>query len=242
MYLIWVVFWSIQVLFCLDFYSQLIWVVFLQSGFSLILSWSLPHLVRVLFWSIWVLSDLVLVLAAPCRGSFFINPGSFWSCLGSCRILSGFFFDQSGFFLKLSCYLQHLFRVVFWLFRVLSELVCSSSGLFSDQSGFFLNLSWYLQHLFGVVCASSRFFLNLYVPHPGCFLINPGSFWICLGTCSTSSGLFALRPGSFWICMYLIRVVFWSIRVVSGLALRSVFSWSHGTDVAPLHVKHKNML
>jgi len=177
MYLIRVVFWSIQVLFCLDFYSQLIWVVFLQSGFSLILSWSLPHLVGVLFWSIRVLSDLVLVLAAPCRGSFFINPGSFWSCLGSCRILSGFFFDQSGFFLKLSCYLQHLFRVVFWLFWVLSELVRSSSGLFSDQSGFFLNLSWYLQHLFGVVCASSRFFLNLYVPHPGCFLINPGSFW-----------------------------------------------------------------
>ena len=126
--------------------------------------------------------------------------------------------------------------------QVLSELVCTLSGLFTDQSGFFLNLSWYLQHLFRVVCASSRFFLNLYVPHPGCFLINPGSFWICLGTCSTSSGLFALRPGSFWICMYLIRVVFWSIRVVSGLALRSVFSWSHGTDVALLHVKHKNML
>ena len=137
MYLIRFVFWSIQVLFCLDFCSQLIWVVFLQSGFSLILSWSLPHHVGVLFWSIRVLSDLVLVLAAPCQGSFFINPGSFWSCLGSCRILSGFFFDQSGFFLKLSCYLQHLFRVVFWLFRVLSELVRSSSGLFSDQSKFF---------------------------------------------------------------------------------------------------------
>ena len=165
---------------------------------SSFLSWFLFPTYLGCFSSIRVLSDLVLVLAAPCRGSFLINPGSFWSCLGpcrtlsgfffinlgsfwsclgSCRILSGFFFDQSGFFLKLSCYLQHLFRVVFWLFRVLSELVCSSFGLFSDQSGFFLNLSWYLQHLFGVVCASSRFFLNLYVPHPGCFLINPGSFW-----------------------------------------------------------------
>ena len=135
MYLIRVVFLSIQVLFCLDFYSQLIWVVFLQSGFSLILSWSLPHLVGVLFWSIQVLSDLVLVLAAPCRGSFFY---------------------QSGFFLKLSCYLQHLFRVVFWLFRVLSELVCSSSGLFSDQFGFFLNLSWYLPYLIGVLFWSNQ--------------------------------------------------------------------------------------
>jgi len=194
MYLIRVVFWSIQVLFCLDFYSQLIWVVFLQSGFSLILSWSLPHLVGVLFWSIRVLSDLVLVLAAPCQGSFFINPGSFWSCLGSCRILSGFFFDQSGFFLKLSCYLQHLFRVVFSLFRVLSELVCTLSGLFSDQSGFFLNLSWYLQHLFGVVLWSIRvlsgFVLVLAVPCRGSFLINPGSFWACLGSCRTSSAFF----------------------------------------------------
>ena len=124
---------------------------------SSFLSWFLFPTYLGCFSSIRVLSDLVLVLAAPCRGSFFY---------------------QSGFFLKLSCYLQHLFRVVFWLVRVLSELVCSSSGLFSDQSGFFLNLSWYLQHLFGVVCASSRFFLNLYVPHPGCFLINPGSFWI----------------------------------------------------------------
>ena len=123
MYLIRVVFWSIQILFCLDFCSQLIWVVFLQSGFSLILSWSLPHLVGVLFWSIRVLSDLVLVLAAPCRGSFFINPGSFWSCLGPCRTLSGFFFYQSGFFLILSWFLPHLVGVLFWSIRVLSKIV-----------------------------------------------------------------------------------------------------------------------
>ena len=164
-------------------------------------------------------------------------------------------FYSSGLFLDL-WFLMYLFQIICTSSRFFSELECTSSALFSDQSGFFLNLSWFLLHLVRVLFWSNRvvsglaprsmFFLISWYrcssPYPGCFLINPGSFWICLGTCSTSSGLFALRPGSFWTCMYLIRVVFWSIRVVSGLALRSVFSWSHGTDVAPLHVKHKNML
>ena len=34
----------------------------------------------------------------------------------------------------------------------------------------FSRLLWFLMYLFQVVCTSSRFFLNLYVPHPGCFL------------------------------------------------------------------------
>ena len=78
-------------------------------------------------------------------------------------------------------------------------------------------------YLFQVVCTSSRFFLNLYVPYPGCFLINPGSSWICLGTCSTSSGLFYDRSGFFldlsWYLPYLVGVLFWSIQVLSELVL-----------------------
>ena len=151
---------------------------------------------------------------------FALRPGSFWSCMYLIRVVfysSGPFLDFSGS----------------W---------CTSSRLFALRLGSF----WSCMYLFQVVCTSSGFFLNLYVPYPCCFLINPGSSWICLGTCSTSSGLFYDRSGFFldlsWYLPYLVGVLFWSIRVVSGLALRSVFSWSHGTDVAPLHVKHKNML
>ena len=134
--------------------------------------WTCMYLIRVVFWSIRVLLEFVLVLVAPLRGCFMIDPGSFWICLGTCRTLSGFFFDQSGFFLSLSWFLPYLIGVLFLSNQVVSRLALMSM--------FFL-ISWYR-------CSS---------PYPGCFLINPGSFWICLGTCSTSLGLFSDRSGFF---------------------------------------------
>ena len=131
----------------------------------------------------------------PSSRLFALRPGSFWICM-------------------------YLIRVIFLSIRVLSEMFFQ---VVFDSSGFFLILSWFLPHLFQVVCTSSRSFLNLYVPHLGCFLINPGSFWICLGTCSTSSGLFYDRSGFFldlsWYLPYLVGVLFWSIRVLSELVL-----------------------
>ena len=101
--------------------------------------WTCMYLIRVVFWSIRVLPEFVLVLAAPLRGCFMIDPGSFWICLGICRTLSGFFFDQSGFFLILSWSLPHLVRVLFFY-----------------QSGFFLSLSWFLPYLIGVLFLSNQ--------------------------------------------------------------------------------------
>ena len=78
--------------------------------------------------------------------------------------------------------------LVFWL----SRDALPSCFLFNEVVS---RLLWFLMSLFQVVCTSSRFFLNLYVPHPGCFFINPGSFWNVL-------------PGCFWF-----------IRVLSDLVL-----------------------
>ena len=121
---------------------------------------------------------------------------------------------SSRFFLNL--YVPYPGCFLIWLSRD-----ALPSCFYSSRS--FSRLLWFLMYLFQVVCTSSRFFLNLYVPHVGCFLINPGSFWICLVTCSTSSGLFYDRSGFFldlsWYLPYLVGVLFWSIRVLSNLVL-----------------------
>ena len=118
-----------------------------------------------------------------------------------------------------------LFRVVFYSSRSFSRLL------------------WFLTYLFQVVCTSSRFFLNLYVPHPGCFLINPSSFlsWFLFPTylgCFSSirvlsdlvlvlaapcRGSFLINPGSFWSCLGPCRTLSGFFFYQSGFFL--ILSW-----------------
>ena len=178
---------------------------------SSFLSWFLFPTYLGCFSSIRVLSDLVLVLAAPYRGSFLINPGCFWACLGSCRTLSGFLFLSNQVVSRLA--LRSVFFLISWYRCRLSHDALPSCFLFIQVIS---RLLWFLMYLFQVVCTSSRFFLNLYVPYPGCFLI-----WLsrdALPSCFYSSRSFSRL---LWFLMYLFQVIFDS----TGLFLDFFSSW-----------------
>ena len=117
--------------------------------------WTCMYLIRVVFWPIRVLSEFVLLLAAPLQGCFLIVPGSFWTCM-------------------------YLIRVVFWSIRVLSEFVLVLAAPLRDCLRFIQvlseRLSWFLPHLVGVLFRWVQFFEKIALtecsPRASCFCLQ----------------------------------------------------------------------